>query len=133
MKPDSIKVSAVIPADAKSIYAAWMSSKGHTAMTGSAATVTPRAGCKFSAWEGYITGKTLELKPPSRILQSWRSTDFAKEEPDSLLEVVLGEARGGTRVTLNHSKLPTGHGAEYRKGWIDFYFKPMKEYFGATK
>jgi activator of HSP90 ATPase len=102
-------------------------------MTGSAAAVTPRAGCKFSAWEGYITGKTLELKPPSRILQSWRTTDFAKEEQDSLLEVLLEEVKGGTRVTLNHSKIPSGHGAEYRKGWIDFYFKPMKAYFGAMK
>jgi activator of HSP90 ATPase len=133
MKSDSIKVSAVIPADAKSIYTSWMSSKGHTAMTGGAASVTPRAGCKFSAWDDYITGKTLELEPPSRILQSWRTTDFAEEEPDSLLEVLMEDARGGTRVTLNHSKIPSGHGAEYRKGWIDFYFKPMKEYFGAMK
>jgi activator of HSP90 ATPase len=133
MKSDSIKVSAVIPADVKSIYSAWMSGKGHAAMTGSAATVTPRPGRAFSAWEGYITGTTLELEPPSRILQAWRTTDFAEEEPDSRLEVLLVETRGGTRVTLNHTGIPSGHGAEYRKGWIDFYFKPMKAFFGAKK
>jgi activator of HSP90 ATPase len=95
--------------------------------------VTARVGSQFSAWDGYITGKTLELTPHSRILQSWRTTDFAGEEPDSLLEVLLVEAKGGTRVTLNHANIPAGHGPEYKKGWIDFYFKPMKGYFARSK
>jgi uncharacterized protein YndB with AHSA1/START domain len=132
-KTDSIKASALIPAPPEAIYAAWMSSKGHGEMTGSPAKVTARAGSQFSAWDGYISGRTLELKPPSRILQSWRTTDFAEEEPDSLLEVLLVKEKGGTRVTLNHSHIPAGHGPEYKKGWIDFYFKPMKEYFAGSK
>jgi uncharacterized protein YndB with AHSA1/START domain len=131
MKSDSIKVSAVIPGPPKDVFAAWMSSKGHSAMTGSEAKVTPRAGCKFSAWEGYISGMTLALDPPARILQSWRTTDFADEDPDSRLEVLLEPARGGTKVTVVHTLIPAGHGAEYRKGWIDFYFKPMKGHFGG--
>jgi activator of HSP90 ATPase len=129
MKTDSITVSAVVPAEPEAVYKAWMSSKGHAAMTGSAATVTPRAGCKFNAWDGYISGKTLTLTPPSRIQQSWRTTDFEDTDEDSMLEVTLAKARGGTKVTLAHTHIPTGHGPEYRKGWIDFYFKPMKEYF----
>ncbi|MGD0724766.1 MAG: SRPBCC domain-containing protein [Spirochaetia bacterium] len=132
-KTDSIKVSATIPAEPREVYSAWMSSKGHGEMTGSSAKVTARIGSKFSAWDGYISGKTLELKPDSRILQSWRTTDFTEEEPDSLLEVLLVKAKGGTRVTLNHSRVPAGHGPEYKKGWIDFYFKPMKEYFAGSR
>jgi uncharacterized protein YndB with AHSA1/START domain len=131
MKTDSIKVSAVIPADPKAVYDAWMSSKGHGEMTGSGAKITARVGGTFTAWDGYISGKTRELEPGSRILQSWRTTDFEKGEPDSSLEVLLTKAAGGTRVTLVHAKIPAGHGAEYRKGWIDFYFKPMKEYFAS--
>jgi activator of HSP90 ATPase len=129
MKFDSITASAVIPADPKTVYAAWMSSKGHSGMTGSGAAVTAKAGARFTAWDGYISGKTLELKSPSRILQSWRTTEFAEEDPDSLLEVLLEKAKGGTKVTLKHTNIPAGHGPEYKKGWIDFYFKPMKEYF----
>ena len=133
MKSDSIKVSAVIPAPPEKVYAAWLSSKGHAAMTGSAAKITARIGSSFSAWDGYISGKTLEAEPSSRILQTWRTTDFSDEEPDSSLKVLLEKARGGTRVTLVHSKIPAGHGEEYRRGWIDFYFKPMKEYFASLK
>jgi activator of HSP90 ATPase len=132
-KADSTKTSALIPAEPEAIYAAWMSSKGHREMTGSPAKVTARVGSKFSAWDGYISGRTLELKPHTRILQSWRTTDFAEEEPDSLLEILLAKTKGGTRVTLNHTNIPAGHGPEYKKGWIDFYFKPMKEYFARGR
>jgi len=133
MKTDSIKASAIIPAEPAAIYAAWMSTKGHSAMTGNQAKITARVGSSFSAWDGYISGKTLEMKPDKCIVQSWRSTDFAEEEPDSKLEVILEKARGGTRVTLVHTKIPAGHGAEYKQGWIDFYFKPMKAYFASLK
>ena len=133
MKTDSIKMSAVIPAAPDAVYTSWLSSKGHAAMTGSPAKITARIGSAFSAWDGYISGKTLEAKPSSRIVQSWRTTDFAGQEPDSLLVVLLEKAKGGTKVTLVHTEIPAGHGAEYRKGWIDFYFKPMKEYFASLK
>lgn len=133
MKTESITVSAVIPASPERIYKAWMSGKEHGAMTGSFATAVSKVGGKFTAWEGYISGKTLELEPGARIVQSWRSTDFAEDAPDSRLEVLLVPSKTGTRVTLKHSELPAGSSAEYRKGWIDFYFKPMKEYFGKTK
>ncbi len=122
-------MSAVIPAAPEVIYKAWLSGKEHSAMTGSAATVVAKVGGKHTAWDGYISGKTLELQPGKRIVQSWRSTDFAADAPDSRLEVGLSPAKGGTKVTLKHSDLPAGSSAEYRKGWIDFYFTPMKKYF----
>ncbi len=131
MKKESIRVSAVIPAGPQQVFDAWMSSAGHTAMTGSAATVGERPGTSFTAWDGYISGKTLEMDPPRRILQSWRTTDFAEEDPDSSLEVLLEKVKGGTRITLVHTEIPAGQGGEYRKGWLDFYFRPMKDHFGA--
>ena len=131
MKKDSTTTSAVIPASPEDIYKAWMSSSGHSAMTGSKAQVTPRVGGKYSAWDGYIAGKTLELEPPMRIVQTWRSTDFSAEDEDSRLEIVLAKARGGTKVTLKHTNIPRGQAAEYKKGWVDFYFKPMKKYFSG--
>jgi activator of HSP90 ATPase len=129
MKGESFTVSSVIPASPETIYKAWLSGKEHGAMTGSTATAAARVGGKFTAWEGYISGKTLALEPCSRIVQAWRSTDFPKDAPDSRLEIVLAPAKSGTRLTLKHSELPKGSSAGYRKGWIDFYFKPMKEYF----
>ena len=133
MKHDSLTVSAVIPAPPEAIYKAWISGTRHSAMTGSAATAAAKVGGKFSAWDGYISGTTLELDPGARILQAWRTTEFDDEAPDSRLEVILSPARGGTRVTLKHTELPPGSAAEYRRGWIDFYFKPMKGYFSSGR
>ena len=131
MKSDSLTISAVVPASPEQIYKAWLSSAGHSAMTGSKAQVTARVGGKFSAWDGYITGTTLELEPASRILQGWRTSDFPDDAADSRLEVLLTKARGGTKVTLKHTNIPPGQAAEYKKGWVDFYFKPMKKHFAS--
>ncbi len=101
-------------------------------MTGSPANVDGKAGGKFSAWDGFIFGTTLELTPDQRIVQAWRTSEFPVEAPDSRLEVLLEEVTGGTKVTLVHSNLPEGQAESYRQGWDDFYFKPMKEYFGES-
>jgi activator of HSP90 ATPase len=129
VKSESITLSAVIPATPEQIYDAWLHSKGHSAMTGSPATATARVGGAFTAWDGYIRGKNLELERGKRIVQAWRSTEFPKDAPDSRLEVLLAPASRGTRVTLKHSEIPAGQSASYKQGWKDFYFVPMKKHF----
>jgi activator of HSP90 ATPase len=98
-------------------------------MTGSAAKVVSRVGGKFSAWDGYITGKTLELTVNSRIVQSWRTSEFAETDPDSRIEIRLAPTKTGTRLTLTHSGIPEGQAASYRSGWEEWYFSPMRAYF----
>ena len=127
---NGFKISKVIPAKPSEIYKAWLSSKGHSAMTGSTAKVTGKVGGKFSAWDGYIFGKTLELEPERRIVQAWRTSEFPNEAPDSRLEVLLVETKTGTKVTFTHTEVPDGQADSYKQGWEDFYFKPMKQYFG---
>ncbi len=124
---NGFKISAVIPASPAEIYKAWLNTKGHSAMTGSPAKVS---GKKFSAWDGYIFGQTLELEPDRRIVQAWRTTEFPDAAPDSHLEVLLAKVKGGTRITLTHTNIPDSQADSYKQGWEDFYFKPMKEYFG---
>ncbi len=132
MKAESLKVSAVIPAAPEAVYAAWMSNKEHGAMTNTPeAQISARVGGKFSAGGGYMWGTTLELDPPKRIVQLWRTTEFPEEAPDSRLEVVLEAAKGGTKISIIQTEIPAGQGASYRQGWIDYYFTPMKQYFAG--
>jgi uncharacterized protein YndB with AHSA1/START domain len=121
-------VSAVIQAPAEKIYAAWLDSKGHADMTGAAARVGAEVGEDFEAWDGYIRGKNLILEPGRRIVQAWRTAEFAPDEPDSKVEVTFTKASGGTSVTIRHSNLPA-HGMQYKDGWVENYFVPMKKYF----
>ena len=123
MNKDDFSVSIVLPVNQKRLYAAWLDSKEHSAFTGSTARISP------TAWDGYINGVTMELEPYRRIVQAWRTTEFPKNAPDSILEIIITKVEKGTRLTLNHTDIPPGQGDEYKKGWKDYYFSPMKEYF----
>ena len=50
------KLTTRIPARPQDVYDAWMSSEGHTAMTGGIAHVIPEINGAFDAWDGYISG-----------------------------------------------------------------------------
>jgi uncharacterized protein YndB with AHSA1/START domain len=133
---DSFEISITLPASPARVYAAWLSSDEHAAMTGASAggsaDIDPRVGGAYSAWDGYITGTTLELEIDRRIVQAWRTTEFPVDSPDSRLEIVLDAISAGTRLTLKHSDMPTGQGASYETGWIENYFEPMQDYFSEA-
>lgn len=111
------------------VYDAWLEGRKHTDMTGSRATGYAKVGKDFTAWDGYISGKNLELVEGKKIIQAWRAAEFPGNAPDSRLEITLKKIRGGTEVAINHTEIPDGLGAGYKKGWIDYYFKPMTKYF----
>jgi uncharacterized protein YndB with AHSA1/START domain len=122
------EVSAVIPASPEAVYLAWLSSEEHSGMTGAAAAVSDVLGEEFEAWDGYIRGTNLELEPHRKIVQSWRTSEFADSDPDSRLEIHLEREGDGTKVLIRHSRLPS-HGMQYQQGWVDSYFTPMTAYF----
>ena len=130
MATESFRLSTVIPASAERLYNAWLDSREHSAFTGGPATIEPGVGGQFTAWDGYITGTTLELAPGRRIVQSWRTTQFSAEDPDSRLEITFEPAENGTRVVLDHTNAPIGQG--YEEGWQTHYFTPMQAYFGKA-
>jgi activator of HSP90 ATPase len=111
------------------LYQAWLNSELHTKMTGSKAIIKGEIGFGFSAWDGYITGKNLELVPNQKIKQAWRTTEFDQNQEDSLVEITFEEIKPNlTKLTLKHSNLSIKD-EQYKQGWEDFYFKPMKAYF----
>jgi activator of HSP90 ATPase len=129
----SFTLSDIIPATPQQVYDAWLDTRGHTRMTGSAAKTKPMEGAVFSAWGGYIKGKNLSLEPGRRIVQSWRTTKFAATDPDSRIEVLLEPVDGGTKLTLHHIDVPDGHTGYQAGGWQEHYFEPMKSHFGGKR
>jgi uncharacterized protein YndB with AHSA1/START domain len=125
------EVSGVVAAPAEDVYRAWLSSELHTAMTGGAAQIDPVVGGRFTAWDGYINGETLELEPHHRIVQSWRTAQFTDEHVDSRIEVTFEAHDDGTLVTLRHSLVPADQLGYENGGWQKSYFEPMSRYFAA--
>jgi uncharacterized protein YndB with AHSA1/START domain len=127
--PIEFEISTFLPATPEEIYTAWLSSDGHTKMTGGQASITAKIGAEFDAWDGYIHGRNLELDYGRRIVQSWRTSEFEDNEPDSRLEITFEPVGKQTKLILKHTELPP-HGGQYEQGWVESYFEPMKQYFG---
>jgi uncharacterized protein YndB with AHSA1/START domain len=126
---ENIKVSDIIPAPPERVYTAWLDPKEHAKMTGG--TATDEGDGRFTAWDGYITGRTVSSVPHSKLVQAWRTTEFPEDVPDSVLSISFEAADGGTKLTLVHEEIPEGQGDAYEQGWDEHYFAPMKKYFGS--
>jgi activator of HSP90 ATPase len=126
---EELKLSILLPVKPEELYHAWQDSKTHAAFTGDAAVIDPKVGGKFTAWNGYIMGKNLELESPRRIFQSWRTTEFPEDALDSLLEILIEPTGKGSKLTLIHTQIPKGQAEQYKEGWLDYCFTPMKAYF----
>jgi uncharacterized protein YndB with AHSA1/START domain len=125
-------LTEIIPATPQAIYDAWLDSDGHTAMTGGKAEISAKPDAGYTAWDGYISGKNLELMPGRRIVQSWRTTQFPEGHGDSKITVTLTPAEGGTLLKLVHSDVPDGQTSYEKGGWQTHYFEPMKKYFSKV-
>jgi activator of HSP90 ATPase len=128
---DSFELTFTFPVSAHKVYKAWLNSEMHSAFTGSMAAIQEEIGSRFTSWDGYITGMILELEEDKRILQSWRTADFPMDQDDSMVEIELSDQGSGCKLRLKHWNIPTKQGAQYLKGWDDFYFQPMLKYFSS--
>ena len=131
--PYNFTLAAIIPASPLEIYDAWLDSMAHSSMTGSEASVSDAIGDAVSAFDGYISGRNLELVPGERIVQSWRTAEFEEDHADLLITVTLDDADGGALLTLVHTNVPDELTSYEQGGWAEYYFEPMKAYFAKAK
>ena len=124
MSTDAIEVSGEIPTTPELAYEAFVDPELHAAMTGAAA--TSETSGEFTAWNGYITGRTLEAHPGQKLVQAWRTSQFSEDAPDSVLEIRFEASPGGTHVTFDHREIPEGQGVNYQQGWVDHYLVPIR-------
>ena len=131
--PYAFTLTTTIPASPQEIYDAWLDSVIHSQMTGGEASMSDEPGAEVSAWDGYISGRNLELVPGERIVQSWRTTQFTDEHDDSQIAVTLKAVDEGTLLTLEHTNVPDAQTSYEQSGWETHYFDPMRNYFANRK
>ena len=110
------------------VYEALMDSEKHAAFTNSSAAISREEGGAYTAYDGYITGKNLELVPDQKIVQSWRAEDWP-EGQFSRIQFIFRPVKEGTQLDFTHSDLPEGTEDEFTQGWIDNYWEPLKAFF----
>ena len=133
MKFGVIQQTVVLDASPLEVYQAYVDPKKHAAFTGTKVIGAPRVGGKFTAGDGYINGKHIKLEPGKRVRQEWITTEWPAGYPPSILELTLKPKDKGTELSMVHSKVPAEQVEYYAKGWNDFYWGPLKKYFGKSQ
>ena len=128
-----IRQTVFLEASPQEVYEAFLDPLKHSAFTGSPSTSTFELGVEFTAWDGYITAKNVELVKNERIVQEWETSEWPEGYPASRLELSLGSRRGGTELTMVHSKVPAEQVEEYRGGWVSSYWDPLKGYLARER
>ncbi len=128
-KTTSFEQSQIIPATPNDVFEALVDAEKHSAFTGAEATGDAVEGAVFTAWDGYIEGRFLKLEKGRLIVQEWSTTEWPDGQDPSLVEIRLAPCDGGTQLTMVHSRVPVSQAGSYEKGWVDYYWTPLKESF----
>jgi len=112
------------------LYEALMDSRKHSRFTGSPAKVDKKVGGKFSIYYGSLHGKTIELVKDKKIVQKWRSEmENWPEDHFSIVTFSFKKTKTGTDLTFTQTGIPSKCYASIKKGWTDYYWKPLKKMF----
>jgi activator of HSP90 ATPase len=126
--PRLIKQSVTLPASAKTLYDMYLSPRAHAAFTGAPVTIGRKPGAKFSAFGGAITGTILATVPDRLIVQRWRSSNFAKGDPDSTLILCFTPLKANAaRIDLVHADVSDVDYKGVSAGWPKYYWKPWRK------
>ena len=129
----TIQQSVVLPASPKELFDAFLDSKKHRAVTGGNAKISRKPGAKFTAWNGALSGRNLQIVPNRMIVQAWRSVHFKASDADSILVLKFSKAPGGGRIDLVHVNVPPQDHKGVKGGWPKYYWKPWKKYLLAKQ
>ena len=64
----------------QTLFNMYLDSRKHTESTGAPATISKKAGGKFTAFGGQLEGKNLLIMPGKRLVQLWRAHHWKKED-----------------------------------------------------
>jgi len=132
MKTKTIKQTVTLNVSPKEVYDALMDSKKHSAFTGAKAVISKKKGGKYFAYGGYHGGVNLDLKAGKKIVQSWHASNWEKGH-FAKATFLFSKTKTGTLVKLIHAGVPAYDYKAINNGWKQYYWKPMKEYFGKKK
>ncbi len=110
------------------LFQIYTDSKKHSAATGIKAVISAKAGARFTAFGGSLSGRNLVVVPNRLIVQAWRASHWKKTDLDSILTLTFSKSPGGGRIDLVHVGVPQHDHKGVTKGWPQYYWKPWRIY-----
>lgn len=126
IKTQTIKQGAMLPGTPHDVFELLMDEKQHAEFTGGEAKVSRSVGGSFVTFDGWASGKNVELVKDKKIVQTWRADDW----PDghySTITIQLIKAPKDTKLLFTQTDVPIMFGKDVAKGWKEYYWEPMKK------
>lgn len=131
--PALIQQKVKFAAPAKRLFDIYFSAKEHALAIGSDVKIQKKIGAAFSVWDGYAIGETLYFEEGRAIVQTWRASDWDKDDPASILCLFFRDLGKGSELELVQTNVPDKHAPGLKKGWGEFYWDPLKKYLAGSK
>ncbi len=126
--PTTIQQTVRFPASPAELYATYIDPKKHAAAVNAKVSIARKVGGSFSAFGGALRGRMLAIVPGRMIVQTWRSGNWKRGHPDSVLVLTFEKVPGGARVNLVHANVPAERYRRLERGWTSYYWKPWRKY-----
>jgi len=126
--PRTLSQSVVLPASPARLCAMYLNPVAHGAFTGGKVRMSARPGSVFSAFDGTLTGRILQVVPNKLIVQSWRASHWKKSDLDSTLIITFWPDAKGGRIHLVHVNVADHDYEGVKEGWHIYYGKPWRDY-----
>jgi uncharacterized protein YndB with AHSA1/START domain len=130
--PRTVTMAVHLPCSAARLYRMYLDPRQHAAFTGAPVKIAARAGAKFEAFGGALTGIILQVVPNRLVVQSWRSTHFARRDLDSTLVLSFWPEKGGGRIDLTHVNVADSDYSGVSEGWSKYYWVPWRQYLTSN-
>jgi len=126
----SIQQRALIATDPARVYGVLSDAGALSALSGMTGVAGGSAGAEFTAFDGHVTGRQIELVPGERVVQAWR---FPVWEPGkySIVEFTVTPAEGGTLLVIDQHGEPADWHDHIAANWPTFYLTPLTQHFAA--
>jgi activator of HSP90 ATPase len=126
MKTRTIRQTITLDASPHAVYEMLMDEKEHARFTAGAAEISREVEGAFVTNNGYSTGTNKELIQDTKIVQTWRASDWP-DDHYSTLTITLSPLSSKTKLSLEQTGVPEDQYEEISQGWYDYYWDPLKK------
>lgn len=90
-----------------------------------------KKGGKFELFGGNVAGEYLELQPPTKLVQSWRLSQWPANHYSKIqIEFDQNDVDHVTVMRVTWEGVPVGQEEVTKRNWLEYYVKSIKQTFG---
>jgi hypothetical protein len=127
------KQRVTLPCNAKLVFEQLLDSRKHTKITKSPAFVNKREGGTFTAFNGQLTGRNIEIKPNKKIVQAIRFKNWDKDCYSIVTLKTIQTSNNKCTLELLQVGIPSNNIGKVKKHWNNNYWQMFKDFLLGEK